>query len=272
MNPKFLYFDLGNVLVTFCNDRMVRQMAAVAEVDEGVVRAALLPTGTPDDPQWRFECGQFSPDEYYRQFCDAIGAEPPRAELELACSDIFGPIEESLQLMTRLAAAGHRLGILSNTNAVHWPFLTDGRFPEVNDAFELHVTSFDAGAMKPDRRIYQYAADRAGVALEELFFADDREDNVAGRWRRGWTPCGLYRPGNWRATSANGASSGIRRAGGVSPVVLAPGSQPLLLRRNPKTLAGAFLSPITGGWLACLRPRASRKFAYTRGLTPPARL
>jgi putative hydrolase of the HAD superfamily len=180
MTPKFLYFDLGNVLVTFCNDRMVRQMAAVAGVDEALVRGALLPSGTPDDAQWRFECGQCSPDEYYRLFCDAIGASPPRAELELACSDIFGPIDESLQLVTRLAAAGHRLGILSNTNAVHWSFLTDGRFPQVNDAFELHVTSFDAGAMKPDRRIFEHAAQRAGVSLGEMFFTDDREDNVAG--------------------------------------------------------------------------------------------
>lgn len=180
MTPKFLYFDLGNVLIRFCNDRMVRQMAAAAGVEEGVVREAAMSTGTTADVQWRFECGQLTPDEYFAWFCDATRSAPDRAELELACSDIFEPIPESMELVAALAAAGHRLGILSNTNAVHWPFLTDGRYPQLNDAFELHVTSFDARAMKPDPSIYRLAAKQAGCEPGELFFTDDRPENVAG--------------------------------------------------------------------------------------------
>ncbi|MCA9241715.1 MAG: HAD family phosphatase [Planctomycetales bacterium] len=179
MPPRFLYFDLGNVLITFCNDRMVRQMAGVARMSEEQVRDVLAIHST-SGVQWRFEAGQITPDAYYQTLAEAAGWAPPRGALELACCDIFGRIDGSLHLVTELAAAGHRLGILSNTNAVHWPFLTDGRFPELNDAFELHVTSFGAGAMKPDPRIYHYAAERAGVPATELFFVDDRADNVAG--------------------------------------------------------------------------------------------
>ncbi|TWT77356.1 Alpha-D-glucose-1-phosphate phosphatase YihX [Posidoniimonas polymericola] len=179
MKPKFLYFDLGNVLVRFCNDTMVRQMAEVAGIREDAVRAAAFPTGTPDDIQWQFECGRLTPDEYYAWFCEATNSSPDRAALELACSDIFAPIDASLELVTALAAAGHRLGILSNTNAVHWPFLTSS-FPQLNEAFELHVTSFGARSMKPDREIYDQAAERAGCELGELFFTDDRHENVAG--------------------------------------------------------------------------------------------
>lgn len=179
MTPQFLYFDLGNVLIRFCNDTMVRQMAEVAGVSEDAVRAAAIPTGTAQDVQWQFECGRLTPDEYYAWFCEATGSSPDRAALELACSDIFAPIDESLDLVTALSAAGCRLGILSNTNAVHWPFLTS-RFPQLNDAFELHVTSFGAQSMKPDRKIYDQAAERAGCELGELFFTDDRPENVAG--------------------------------------------------------------------------------------------
>jgi HAD superfamily hydrolase (TIGR01509 family) len=42
------------------------------------------------------------------------------------------------------------------------------------------VLSFEAEAMKPDRRIYDAAIQRAGVPADRIFFVDDREENVAG--------------------------------------------------------------------------------------------
>lgn len=178
--PKFFYFDLGNVLVTFCNDRMVRQMAEVAGLAPEGVRALLLEENGRPTVQWRFECGEMTRDEYYEHFCTATGSAPDRAALELAASDIFAPIEDSMRLVQRLAAAGRRLGVLSNTNSVHWSFVTDGRYDALTAAFEAHVTSFDARSMKPDAGIYLHAAARAGVAPAEMFFVDDREENVAG--------------------------------------------------------------------------------------------
>ena len=38
MQPKFLYFDLGKVLVDFSYDQMLAQVAAVAGVDAEAVR------------------------------------------------------------------------------------------------------------------------------------------------------------------------------------------------------------------------------------------
>lgn len=180
MPPKFLYFDLGNVLLNFCNQRMVRQMAEVAGVEERAIRAALFPTGTERDAQWLFEAGHLTPKEFYDWVCWATRSRPDRAELEHAYSDIFDAIDASLELVTQLAAAGHRLGILSNTNALHWRFVTDGRYPAVNKAFELYVTSFDAISMKPDSMIYDHASQRAGLPPQELFFVDDKPENVAG--------------------------------------------------------------------------------------------
>ena len=41
-------------------------------------------------------------------------------------------------------------------------------------------------AMKPDAKIYEFAAAQVKVAPEEIFFVDDRAENVAGARRRGW--------------------------------------------------------------------------------------
>jgi FMN phosphatase YigB (HAD superfamily) len=70
--------------------------------------------------------------------------------------------------------------LLSNTCAAHYEFFASGRYRLIPDAFEVVVTSFDAGCMKPDRRIYEIAAEKAGVSPEEIFFADDMPANVEG--------------------------------------------------------------------------------------------
>lgn len=180
--PEFLYFDLGKVLLDFDHARMLRQMAEVAGVSVGAMRSALMPEGEPTegDPQWRLEAGQLGEDAYYESLCEALGTRPPRAELELAASDMFTPIEASFDLVERLASAGCRLGLLSNTNPIHWRFFMDGRYPALPTAFEVLVGSFEVGAMKPDPLIYRVAIERAGVAAERVFFTDDKQENVDG--------------------------------------------------------------------------------------------
>lgn len=180
--PEFLYFDLGKVLLSFDHGRMVRQMAEVAGVSEDAMRAALMPSGDPSegDAQWRLEAGQLSEEAYHEGLCERLGCRPPRAELDRAASDIFAPIEPSMRLLERLKANGYRLGLLSNTNPIHWRFFLDGRFPTLNEVFEVQLSSFDLGSMKPDPRIYRAAIQRIGVPAERVFFVDDRPENVEG--------------------------------------------------------------------------------------------
>lgn len=180
--PEFFYFDLGKVLLDFDHGRMVRQMAEVAGVSVEAMRDALMPGGDPSkgDSQWALEAGQISEEAYYEGLCERLGVRPPRAELDLAASDIFTPIDASLDLVKRLQAAGHRLGILSNTNSIHWRFFLDGRYPELIDCFEIKLGSFEVGSMKPDPVIYLSAIELAEVPAERVFFADDKPENVAG--------------------------------------------------------------------------------------------
>lgn len=178
--PAFFYFDLGKVLLDFDHERMLRQMADVAGVDPEAMRAAVLPGGDRSDPQWRLEAGEMSEDAYYEHLCETLGVRPPRAELELAASDIFEPIAPSMRLLERMHAAGLRLGLLSNTNGIHWRYFLDGRYPTLGRVFEVRVGSFEVGAMKPDAAIYRAAAERAGVEPGQIFFSDDRLDNIAG--------------------------------------------------------------------------------------------
>ena len=69
MQPKFLYFDLGKVLVNFSVDQMLRQMGAVAGVAAEEVRAALFGNGLMRE----HESGRLSERQFYGP------SAPPRA-------------------------------------------------------------------------------------------------------------------------------------------------------------------------------------------------
>ena len=43
---------------------------------------------------------------------------------------------------------------------------------------EDRLLSYELGCLKPEPSIYRIAIDRAGVLPEEIFFADDRPENV----------------------------------------------------------------------------------------------
>jgi FMN phosphatase YigB (HAD superfamily) len=134
--------------------------------------------------------GDIDTDSYFAYFCRATGTRPDRRQLERAFCDIFTPIEETWQLVRELAAAGHRLAILSNTNSLQWEWCSDGRFPLLasfggpGSPFGWAVLSFEVRSMKPDRPIYDVAVQRAGapasVPASAVFFVDDRPENVVG--------------------------------------------------------------------------------------------
>lgn len=191
MLPQFFYFDLGKVLVDFDHARMCQQVAGVLNTSAEKLEEIILPTqGTDADPLWQLECGQIEEVSFFNWLCEEVKRRDPQSastqvapdqkELTLAASDIFSPIEPSLALIERLHAANYRLGILSNTNSAHWRFVNDGRYPTLLNCFESRLASFQLKAMKPDASIYLAAAEAVGLSPKQLFFVDDREENIAG--------------------------------------------------------------------------------------------
>ncbi len=180
MAIEFLYFDLGNVLLTFSNERASAQLARLSGVEVAEVESLLLGPDEKSSFLYRYERGDVTDEAFYLAFCRAVGASPTHEEFDLALSDMFGPIEPSLALVEMLAASGYRLGILSNTNPAHWRLVTDGRFRGLPSAFEQIVTSFNARSMKPEFSIFEQAIERANVPAQDIFFVDDRPENVEG--------------------------------------------------------------------------------------------
>jgi glucose-1-phosphatase len=176
MRPEFIYFDMGNVLLFFDRDRQVRQVAAVTGAPEEKVREVLI---GDRGIMWRYEAGEFDDDQYYDMFCKATGTRPDQKQFLYADGDIFQLNTEMLPVVAHLEDAQIPLGILSNTSNAHWNIVVDGRFGAIfPQSFKKLVLSFEAKAVKPDRKIFDHAIEQAGVAPEKIFFMDDTLGHV----------------------------------------------------------------------------------------------
>lgn len=174
-SPRFLYFDLGNVLVTFDVGVMCRQMAEVAGTTPQQVMEAVLDGGL----QHRYELGRITTRQFYEGFCRATGTAPDFDALVQAASDIFHLRPSLVPIVAHLHHAGYRLGVLSNTCEAHWEHCRR-RFAILDALFEVHALSYRIGAAKPDAAIFHAAAELAGVEPAEIFFTDDLPGHVAG--------------------------------------------------------------------------------------------
>jgi putative hydrolase of the HAD superfamily len=171
----FLYFDLGKVLLDFDVEQMCRQMGEVAGCDPAKVRAVVFES----DLQARYERGEIDNEAFYDGFCRATATRPDRAALLLAGSDIFQLNVSMLPVVAQLQAAGHRLGILSNTCAGHWEHCLS-RYRILQESFDVYALSYELKAAKPHPEIFLAAAKLAGVEPGEIFYTDDIEGHVAG--------------------------------------------------------------------------------------------
>jgi HAD superfamily hydrolase (TIGR01509 family) len=180
--PKFLYFDLGNVVLPFDYLVAVRQMAGVAGVPPAVIQEVVFGSGLED----AYERGDMTTEQFYEAFCQRTGKRPDFDALLVASSDMFRLDEAVASLILQLRNSGHRTGLLSNTCEAHWRFCVDRKFPILQQLFEVTALSYELRAMKPDPAIYRAAADLAGVAPGEIFFVDDRSENVEGGRQAGF--------------------------------------------------------------------------------------
>jgi len=174
--PRFLYFDLGNVLLNFDHRQACRQMGDVAGVSADKVWDVVFAS----DLELRYEAGELDDRQFYEAFCQATDSRADFDKLLLAGSEIFTPNFSMSPLVAALDAARYPLGILSNTCPGHWRYCSDGRFGLLTEAFHIYALSYELRACKPAAKIFEGAAKLAGVPAEEIFFVDDVAANVAG--------------------------------------------------------------------------------------------
>jgi len=182
---RFVYFDLGNVLVAFDPEVACANVAALFAVDRDRAHEVIYASGL----QTRFEHGQLSGDQY----ADVVRRQLGRGSKTVATEDIleaisamFWPIESMADSVRSVRASGIPIGVLSNTCVAHWQWILRQSYSAMRVEFEVTILSCEVGSMKPDAAIYQAAERAAGVPTHQILFLDDKIENVRGAQTRGW--------------------------------------------------------------------------------------
>lgn len=188
MNPvRFVYFDLGNVLLKFSVRRLLHQTAELLETDEQHVRAVMFENNRYQE----FECGRITGKEYYRYLCEGFRKQVPIGAFLEATNNIFWVNETMLRVARRFSKKLFPRGVLSNTGPYHWSYVHEA-FPRIWELFARHqIASFEVGCMKPFAEIYKVAYHQAREEVndlkpEEILLIDDLPENIAGAEAAGW--------------------------------------------------------------------------------------
>jgi FMN phosphatase YigB (HAD superfamily) len=125
-----------------------------------------------------FQKGQIGESAFWRQVCERLGCPPPR-QASLwgeAFRAVYSPREEVFALARRLRQQGYRTSLLSNTEGPAMEFFWELGY----DAFNAATFSCAEGVFKPEREIYEIAADKLGAAPAQCVLIDDRLDFIEG--------------------------------------------------------------------------------------------
>lgn len=160
-----VFFDLGNVLLFFDHHRMKKQLATCCNLS--LKEISFLFQKYLDE----IERGTITMQTLYSNLLELGGNPISFAEFTYALSDIFQPNLPVIALLESLKTRGVKLFLLSNTCDAHFSF-AQKHFPFLQ-LFDGFILSYEVGARKPEKEIYQKALEIGNCSSTECFYIDD---------------------------------------------------------------------------------------------------
>jgi len=195
-------FDLGKVLLDFDYSVVIQRLAATGPASERQVRQTLLESSLLLD----YESGRLDSATFHARLRSALALELDYRSFREQFGNIFTPIPGMIGAHAAVRARGFPTFIFSNTNEIAVAHIRE-QYPFFSD-FDGYVFSHEVGAMKPSDTIYVCMEQRAGRSAADLFYLDDRPENVEAARARGW--CGHVH------TDSESSLTALRDAGFVT--------------------------------------------------------
>ena len=179
MDPVVV-FDLGKVLVDF--DYSIAAKKVAARSSRPIERLDAFLSGSPLLNQ--FESGLLTQRQFFSEVCNVTGFAGSADEFADYFADIFAPMPDMIQLHAGLRKKKIPTYIFSNTNEIavghirrNFPFF---------EGFDGYILSYEIGAMKPHAKIYEALERMSRRRGADIFYIDDRAENVEAGAARGW--------------------------------------------------------------------------------------
>lgn len=175
---KNLLFDLGGVIMDIEKERCIDAFQQLGLKDA----ASFFGDFGQKGPFMLIEEGRITPEEFHAAIREMMPVKVSDKEMDNAfIRFLIGIPVERLRLLESLRRR-YKIFLLSNTNPIMWnsfiasEFRKDGH--DINYYFDGVVTSFEAKALKPDAKIYQYTIEKLDIRPDETIFFDDSQKNL----------------------------------------------------------------------------------------------
>ena len=171
----FVYFDVNGCLVHFFQRAFARAAEATGASSDSIQSAF-----------WHYNddvCrGTLSLADFNHKTAERLGIDS--IDWKQYYLEAIEPIQEMQELL-QWAAKHYRVGILSNIMpGLLRAMRLNGSIPDI--AYDVIIDSSEVGAIKPEAKIYEIAAERAGVPAAEILLVDDSPANLMAAERLGW--------------------------------------------------------------------------------------
>ncbi len=202
---RLFAFDLGNVILPFENrpiaDKLYERAAAKESLTADEIFTYLfdMEKGSVNG----YEEGLSSSYEFFLDVRDRFRLHLEFDEFKEIWNNIFRENTEVSEVIAYLKSRGFPLFLLSNTNELHFTHVIE-RYPIVH-LMDEWILSFEVGAKKPKKRIYDAIFEKMDVRREEVFYIDDVEQYVERARAMGIRGL-VFREaaGLWKALAAEG--------------------------------------------------------------------
>ena len=175
-NPQIqaVFFDLGGVVIEVIHSYFATHLHASrgSILYERLSSMAKWPNNEP------FERGEMSGHEFCTRFMQYVQIDGMTIDQFQAAwnSMLIRPFEGVAELIQKVKQKGVLVCALSNTNEIHWNFMFK-QFP-IMQLFDVLFASFELGARKPEKLIFERALKKIKKHPGEVLLIDDLEDNL----------------------------------------------------------------------------------------------
>lgn len=171
---KAITFDLDGVYFPDGKAKFLEAIEALGVTQDEAKRVFLK----SDEMNEQYKNGKMTDEEYWSWAAKEWQVEKSPEELMVLLIASYSVSEEVAQVVRTVRKNGYKTLICSN----NFPARVNGlqeRFSFLDD-FDAAVFSYEVGANKPSEKIFAKLIQKSGVEANEIVFADDNADNLAG--------------------------------------------------------------------------------------------
>ncbi|HET9976715.1 MAG TPA: HAD family phosphatase [Burkholderiaceae bacterium] len=184
MTRRAVVFDVGGVIVRWQPLALMREHLPMAAPETAF--AQVFQGWAPGADWGEFDLGRIEPDALAARIAARTGYPlAALAALIAAVPQHLQPMPESVALIERVRAAGHRLALLSNMPRPYADHLEVAH--DCFGWFEHRAWSGRLGVMKPGRAIFDHVAAELAIDPREAVFIDDHAGNIEAASALGWS-------------------------------------------------------------------------------------